>query len=270
MLCRMAALPFTRAMVTGASAGIGEATCRRLAAAGIPVVAVARSTAAREPLRDELDVDVEVLTADLTDPADLLRVATRLQQDPPIDLLVNNAGVGGGGRFDRADLADELGLVQIHVEAVVTLTHAALTGMLGRGPAGRGRPRGGILNVASMSAFQPLPGGATYAACKAFVTSFSESVHLEQARSGIHVTVLCPGFVDTQMVRGDARLGRLPDLALLDADGVAADGLAGVAANRAVVIPGLAWKAAAAVTGSMPRSATRLVMRGVGRVMGIG
>jgi short-subunit dehydrogenase len=261
----MVALPFTRALVTGASSGIGEQFARLLAGQGVALVLVARSTATLESIAAELPVDVEVLTADLTTAADLARVANRIQQDPAIDLVVNNAGFGSGGAFAALDLAEELDQVKIHADAVMTLTHAALVAMLARTPNERGRPRGGILNVSSMAGFQAIPGSATYSACKAFETTFTEAVHLENLRTGIHVTALCPGFVDTPMLRDDAVLTRLPDVVLLDAAGVAAAGLAGVAANRAVVVPGLAWKAAAALSGSMPRRATRLLMAGVGR-----
>ena len=262
----MAALPFTRALVTGASSGIGERIAHQLADHGIPLVVVARTTETLERLADELPVDVEVLTADLTDAGDLLAVANRLQQDPPIDLLVNNAGFGDGRPFAKADLGDSLAQVQIHINAVMTLTHAALQAMLARSPSGRGRPRGGILNVSSMAGFQPIPNAATYAASKAFETNFTESVHLENRRTGIHVTALCPGFVDTPMVAGDAMLSKLPSRALLDPDKVAAEGLAGVAANKAIVVPGIAWKAAATLTGSAPRKATRMLMSGLGRL----
>ncbi|MGI9017090.1 MAG: SDR family NAD(P)-dependent oxidoreductase [Euzebya sp.] len=252
---------FTRALVTGASSGIGQAFARHLAADGVDLVIVARRTAlldalAKELEAQELDVQVEVITADLLDPDDLLRVSTRLGQGPPIDLLVNNAGFGSTRPFAASDLDTELGQVQIHIEAMMTLTHAALNAM-------SDRHGGGILNVSSMGGFQPLPNGATYAACKAFETSFTESVRLENASTGIHLTALCPGFVDTAMVQGDASLSKMPKSVLLTAQRVAREGLDGVAENKAVVIPGMAWKAAAALTDSLPRSATRLLMAGV-------
>lgn len=262
----MTPLPFTRALVTGASSGIGERFAHQLADQGIPLVVVARSTAKLQALAESLPVEVEVLTADLTDPADLLRVSTRLEQDPAIDLMINNAGFGEGRPFAKADLDRELAMVQIHVEAVMTLTHAALRAMLAHGPAGSGRPRGGILNVSSMAGFQPIPTSATYAACKAFETTFTESVHLENRGTGVHVTALCPGFVDTPMLHGDATLSRLPRRVLLDADDVAREGLQGVSANKAVVVPGTAWKAAAAISGSLPRSAKRTVIGTLGRL----
>lgn len=254
----MTAKTFTRALVTGASSGIGDAFARQLAADGVELVVVARSTEKLEELAHDLPVNVEVLTADLLDPADILRVSTRLSQSPPVDLLINNAGFGSSRPFAQAELDDELAQVQIHIQTVMTLTHAAVLAM-------GNRQGGGILNVSSMGGFYPLPGAATYAACKAFETSFTESLHLENAGTGIHVTALCPGFVDTPMVQGDKSLQRLPKRVLLSADQVAREGLDGVAANKAVVVPGTAWKAASALTGSLPRSLKRLVIGGIGR-----
>jgi short-subunit dehydrogenase len=255
----MTVMTFTRALVTGASSGIGEAFARRLAADGVELILVARSTSTLQALADELPVSAEVLTADLLDPADLLRVSTRLGQDPSIDLLVNNAGFGSSGPFVRADLDRELAQVQIHVLATMTLTQAALQAMVPRGT-------GGIINVSSMAGYQPLPNAATYAACKAFETSFTESVHLENLATGVHVQALCPGFVDTPMVAADPGTSRLPPRLLLGADTVAREGLEGIAVNKAVVVPGMAWKAAAAVSGSMPRSAKRLLMGVAGKL----
>jgi uncharacterized protein len=258
-------LPFTRALVTGASSGIGAAISRRLAAEGIPLVVVARTTAALEALADDLDVDVEVLTADLTDVEDLRRVASRLHRDPTVDLLVNNAGFGSSGAFADLDVAGELSQVRIHCDAVVALTHAALQAAHQRPRTGR-RPRAGILNVSSMAGFQPMPGGATYSACKAFMTSFTESVRLENRRHGIHATALCPGFVSTPMLVGEDGSSALPQRVLMDADAVAADGLAGVAANKAIVVPGLAWKVLAAAGDATPRPVTRALVTALGRL----
>ncbi len=252
--------PNRRARVTGASSGIGRAIATELAADGVDLVVVARSTDRLSALADELDVEVEVMTADLLDDTDVRRVDERLGVDPAIDLLVNNAGFGNGGRFDRLDLDRELAQVQIHIRVMMQLTHAALTAMRARGGGG------GILNVSSMGGFQPMPGSATYMACKAYETSFSESIRLENAGSGIHVTALCPGFVDTPMVQRDAAARRLPRQLLLSPEGVARAGIDGVAENKAVVVPGVGWKAAAALSGAMPRSATRLLLAGVGRL----
>ena len=255
----MAHRTFTRALVTGASSGIGEQFARLLSARGVELVLVARRTDLLQALAADLPGGAEVLTADLTDPADLLRVANRLEADPPIDLLVNNAGFGNGQPFAVADLGGELAQVQIHIEAVMTLTQAALRAMHAQGG-------GGILNVSSMAGFQPLPSAATYAACKAFMTSFTESVRLEELDRGVHLTALCPGFTDTAMVAGDAGLAKLPKRLLLTAEAVAREGLEGVAANKAVVVPGAAWKAASALIGVTPRSATRAVLSGARRL----
>lgn len=246
---------FSRALVTGASSGIGDAIARQLAAGGVDLVVVARSTDKLDALAAELPVDVEVLTADLTHPADLARVAARLTADPEIDLLVNNAGFGYSHTVASGDLDRDLAQVDIHIRAVLTLSHAAAGVMVDRG-------RGGILNVSSMAGFLPLPGSATYAAVKAFTTSFTESLHLELRGTGVHASVVCPGFVDTPMVSGDKQLSGLPNQVLLSADAVARDALRAVAANDPMTVPGLAWKAAAALSGTMPRSAIRLLLRG--------
>jgi uncharacterized protein len=255
----MAQRTFTRALVTGASAGIGEAFARQLAADGVALVLVARSTDRLQDLAAELG-GAEVLTADLLDPADLLRVSTRLAAEPPVDLLVNNAGFGGSGPFAQADLDAELSQVSIHINAVMTLTHAALQAMQSRGGGG------GVINVSSIAGFQPLPTAATYAACKAFETSFTESLRIENLDHGIHLTAVCPGFTDTAMVSGDAGLARLPKQALLTPQRVAREALDGVAANKAVVVPGVAWKAATALTGTLPRGATRALLTGARRL----
>ncbi len=250
---------FSRALVTGASSGIGETFARQLAAQGVALVLVARSTDKLTALAAELPVETEVLTADLLDPADLLRVGTRLSNDPPVDLLVNNAGFGNGGPFVKLDLETELSQVQIHIQAMMTLTHAALNAMVPRG-------HGGIINVSSMAGYQPTPGAATYAACKAFETTFSEAIRLENLETGVHVQALCPGFVDTPMLASDPGLSKLPARLKLSPDTVVRESLEGIAENKAVVVPGAAWKAAASVTNSLPRGAKRLLMGGVSKL----
>ncbi|CAN5499778.1 hypothetical protein BH23ACT9_BH23ACT9_32570 [soil metagenome] len=111
-----------------------------------------------------------------------------------------------------------------------------------------------------------MPNAATYGACKAFETTWTESVRIENLDRGVHLTALCPGFTDTPMVAGDKALAKLPKRLLLTPERVAREGLAGVAANKAVVVPGVAWKAASALTGSLPRGATRTLMTGARRL----
>lgn len=239
------------ALVTGASSGIGRECARLLAGRGLDVVAVARRRAELEALADEVG-SVEVLTADLTEPADLRAVERRIG-DPqrPIDLVVNNAGTGGHGVFQELAIDRQEAQVRLNVLAVMRLSHAALAAMVPRG-------RGGLLNVSSVASFQPLPGTATYAAGKAFVTSLSEALHEQVRGSGVHVTALCPGFTRTEF-HGAGGVDRdgIPGFAWLSAADVAAAGLTAVARNQAVCIPGWGYRALVAGERLMPRAALR-------------
>jgi hypothetical protein len=221
------------ALVTGATAGIGNAFARRLAADGHALVLVARDAPRLErvaaTLRDAHGVQVEVLAADLSRPEDLDRVADRLRDaDRPVDLLVNNAGFGVRGSFVGGDLGAELGMFDVMVRAVLVLTHAAVPGMVGRG-------RGAVITVASVAAF--LPGG-TYSAIKAWATTFTTSLALELAGTGVAATALCPGFVRTEFHgRAGLDMGAIAGWMWLDADRVVRDCLADVRRGRAVSIP---------------------------------
>lgn len=240
-----------RALVTGASSGLGAEFARALAARGADLVVVARSTDRLEALGEEVDTDVEVITADLTDTNDVARVAARVRADQgPVDLVVNNAGFGRLGKLANADIDRVAAQIDIHVAAVLALTHAAVATFVPRG-------HGGVLNVASVAAFQPQPRGATYAACKAFIVSLTEAVHLEVRGTGVHVTCVCPGFTDTPML-GDA--SSIPAPLLLEPQKVVHEALAGLDADRPVVVPGLAWKATAALSSALPRSLVRRIV----------
>ncbi len=250
------------ALITGASSGIGRAIAVRLAADGSDLVLVARRAELLEDLADELrttgGVDVEVMVADLTDPADLAGVEDRLRRDPPVDLLVNNAGVGAQGRFAEIPLDWQDSQVRLNVLAPVRLTHAALEGMLARG-------RGGVLNVSSIAGIQPLPNVATYAATKAYLSSFSHSLHEEVRRSGVVVTALLPGFTQTGFheVAG-ANRSIVPAGAWMSAEAVAGAGLRAVARGRAQCVPGLGYRILSGVSRLTPWSLSRRV---VGSIM---
>jgi short-subunit dehydrogenase len=180
------------ALVTGASAGIGEAFARALSSRGASVVLVARRGERLEALARELG-NAEVLVADLLEERGIGTVAERLGHGD-VDLLINNAGFGTVGPFHELPLGREMEQVDILVRAVVRLTHAALAVMVPRGS-------GGVINIASMAAFQPVPYNAVYAASKAFVVSFSEAVHEEVKPHGIAVTCACLGPVATEFQR---------------------------------------------------------------------
>jgi short-subunit dehydrogenase len=237
---------YRTALVTGASSGIGESFARLLAARGTDLVIVARRAELLDGLARELveryRVAVEVLAADLTDPGQRAEVEGRLRAEP-VELLVNNAGYGAFGAFAELPLDDHLAQIELNVAALVRLTHAVLPGMVARG-------RGGVLNVASMAGFTPSPGSATYGATKAYVASFSESLHSEVAGRGVHVTALCPGFTRTE---DDVP----PNLLWLRRDDVARAGLEAVSSGRALCVPGVQYKAAFPALKLVPRPLLR-------------
>jgi short-subunit dehydrogenase len=188
-----------RALVTGASEGIGEEFARQLAGRGCALVLVARRRERLEELAEELGVECEALPADLTDVDELRRVEARLEDaERPVDLLVNNAGSELEHRpfleRDRESIAAEAYLNAI---AVLRLTHAAVCSMTDRG-------HGNVLNVSGGVAFYPLPGSPTYGASKAFVNSLSEALAFDLRESAVRVTAVCPGFTRT---RAQDRLG---------------------------------------------------------------
>jgi hypothetical protein len=239
--------------VTGASSGIGEAMVRRLGAAGVPQVVVARRVDRLQQLAADY-ADVEVLEADLASKAGVDKVAARITDlQRPIELVVNNAGFGTSGVFAELDdgrLSDEIG---VNVVALTRLSRAALGVMMLRG-------RGYVLNVSSVASFQPAPKFAVYAATKAFVTSLSESLHEECRGSGVHVTALCPGLTRTEFqdvsniteARGD-----YPEVMWMTADEVAEAGLRDVAAGKALSIPGVMYKGLVSAVGVTPRRLLR-------------
>jgi short-subunit dehydrogenase len=251
------------AMVTGASSGIGRAVAVRLAAEGSNLVVVARRRDRLDELAAELSgahgVDVAVLVADATVPEQLAAVEDRLRAPgaPPVDLLVNNAGVGAHGAFADIPLAWQDELIRLNVLAPVRLTHAALAGMIERG-------RGGILNVSSIAGRQPLPHVATYAATKAYLSSFSHALHEEVRHQGVTVTALLPGFTRTEFhdAAGMSRSG-IPGPAWMSAEVVARAGLRAVARGRAQCVPGLGYRVANGISAVTPWAISRRVLGAV-------
>ncbi len=226
-----------RALITGASSGIGEAMARQLGAAGTDLVLVARTGARLEEIaadiRERNAVAVEVLAADLADPTALGTVEARVAAaEDPVDLLVNNAGYGFEGPFGTIPVDDEEAEIRVNVVALMRLTHAAVRRLTGAGE------RGTVLNVASVAAFQPSAGSANYSATKAYVLSFSQSVHEETAAAGVNVTALCPGLTRTQFQpRGGYQID-VPAVLWQSADEVARSGLDAAARGRPVEVTG--------------------------------
>jgi short-subunit dehydrogenase len=240
------------ALVTGASSGIGLAFARKLAGSGHDLVVVARNEAKLKELATELRVDVEVLPADLTDPEQLAAVEARCADTTrPIDVLVNNAGAGTKGLVAETPLDVLDNEVKLDVLALMRLTHAALPGMIAR-------KSGGIVNVASIAAFQPGPLNAVYSASKAFVLSFSEAVHEEVRSAGVHVTVVCPGATRTEFQeRGGFTGGKIPGMMWQEPQEVVDLTLKGLAKNQAVVTPGIVNKISVVSVRVAPRSIAR-------------
>jgi len=233
-------------LITGATAGIGAAFVRRLAADGWDLVLVARNeerlgeTARR--CRDEHGVAVEVLPADLATEEGIAAVEQRLGAG--VDLLVNNAGFGHHGRFLQVPVSDELVMLRVHCEAVLRLTCAALPGMIERG-------HGGVINVASVAAFFTR---GTYSASKAWVVNFSESVAQDVAGSGVQVMALCPGWVHTEFhERAGMDMSGVPGLLWLDADRVVDDALRDLRRRRTVSVPGRRYRVLIGLTRLVPR-----------------
>lgn len=183
------------ALITGASSGIGAALARLHAAKGGNLVLVARTRPALQALKEELErehgIAALVLAADLSDPATPgIIFATTEEQGIEIEILMNNAGFGGHGKFHQRDLARDQQMMQVNMTALVTLTHLYLQGMVARG-AGR------ILHTSSTAGFMPGPWQAVYYATKAFVNSFSQAVAQELRGTNVTSTALCPGAVAT-------------------------------------------------------------------------
>ncbi|MGO4614811.1 SDR family NAD(P)-dependent oxidoreductase [Nocardia sp. 2YAB30] len=176
-----------RALVTGASAGIGRAFATSLAAAGYSVTAVARHAEALDQLMAELGGGHDYLIADLATQEGLTATADLLRHRD-YTLLVNNAGMAAHGDFATVALETELATVDLNIRAVVTLAHAFL---------GAAAPGSALVNVSSTLGLVPKPGAGVYSASKAFVASFSETLWHEQKSRSVHVMALCPGVTIT-------------------------------------------------------------------------
>ena len=242
-------------VITGASSGIGSELARRLAARGHGVTLVARRAERLEELaselRDEHAARVDVMPCDLADaPARSRLVAAVREGGGSVVGVCNNAGYGSYGKFQRQPLEREQEMVRLNVEALHELSGAFLGPMIERGA-------GAILNVASIAAFQPSAGFATYAGTKAFVQTFSESLSADLAGTGVSCTVVCPGPVPTEFsdVAGTARFERLlPGFMSVSAEDVAKQAVDGMIAGRRSVVPGMPVKAIAVAGRYVPRT----------------
>ncbi len=254
-----------RALVTGASSGIGDAFARTLAADGTGLVLVARRRDRLESLAAELGgtVDVEVISADLTDHGDLARVEDRLaDRHRPVDLLVNNAGDALGGLFDQVEPTDIQRLLDLNITAPTRLMRAALPGMLRRG-------QGGVVNVSSLAAENLSFGNATYGSTKAYLTALTESVAEEIRGTGVSVMAVIPGLTRTEAIERhghDADAG--PSALWLEPGEVAEAALDGLARGRTLVVPGRQYRVYSSVVRALPRGLRRRAMGAAARRAG--
>jgi uncharacterized protein len=242
--------PMTSALITGGTAGIGRAFADEFAARGIDLVLVARDAARLEKVAAELRTagapDVEVLSADLSGAEGRALVEQRLaDSERPVDFLVNNAGFGLGKGFTRTAVEQEDTLIEVHVRAVMRLTHAVLPGMIERG-------RGSVINVASAAAFAPR---GTYSAAKAWVVMFTESLAAELHGSGVRAIAVCPGFTHTEFHdRADIETADVPGWMWLDAPDVVKTALRDLGRGVPVSVPGMQYKALTTLAAYVPRS----------------
>jgi len=253
------------ALVTGASAGIGEALAEQFADAGFDLLLVARTesrlAALAERLRVRHHVRTSVLALDLGTPDAAARVARHVQSENlQVDVLVNNAGFATYGEFHRSDLTSQLQMIQLNVTTLVELTHRLLPAMLERGS-------GRILNVASTAAFMPGPLMATYYATKAFVLSFGEALAEELRDEGVTVTTLCPGPTETDFQAranlGESQLMSRGIVRVMDARTVARQGAVATLAGQRIVVTGLVNQIQALSPRFLPRGVMPAIIRRV-------
>lgn len=237
--------PAPFALITGASSGLGEAFARRLAQEGYHLALTARRMDRLEMLAGELrqkhGIQVEVLPADLSDPAGTKAVVEWMLSLPRLDVLINNAGFGLKGGFAENTIERTLGMIDVHVVASVRLTRAALDLM-------RPQKRGAVINVSSMAAFFPMT-SATYSATKAYLVNFSQGLQNELAPTGIYVQALSPGFFysefhDTQEMKNFKR-SEIPGILWLTAEQVVDESLRAMQKRQTVCIPGWQYRFAA-------------------------
>ena len=239
------------ALVTGATAGIGESFTRLLAAKGYNVALVARDEARLHEragaLREKYGVQTFVLPADLATEAGCKAVEDYISSYP-IEVLINNAGFGIKYPFTMSALQAEQELLDVLVRTPMRLMHVALPGM-------KVREKGVIVNISSVASFIA---GGSYSAAKSYLTVLSESLHTELAGTKIHVSALCPGFTRTEFhQRGRMSMKGLPAFMWLDADRLVAKAWSDALKGRAISVPGWQYKVLTFVIGIAPRSLVR-------------
>lgn len=241
------------ALVTGATAGIGESFTRLLASKGFNIALVARDEARlherAESLREKYGVQTYVLPADLATAQGCAAVEEYLQEFD-IEVLINNAGFGINKAFTASDLKAEQDLLDVLVRTPMRLMHVALPKMIARNS-------GTIINVSSVASFIA---GGTYSASKSYLTVLSESLYTEVRDTNVNISALSPGFTRTEFhQRGRMKMKGLPDFMWLDSDWLVAAAWTDAQSGKAVSIPGWQYKILIALISLAPRSAVRKI-----------
>jgi uncharacterized protein len=244
-------------LITGASAGLGAEFARACAKRGEALALVARRRDRLDALKAELGGDVHIFAADLALPGAAESLIAELAAEGlTVATLINNAGFGLAGRFADRPLERQREMIDLNIRTLTELCHLVL-------PAMRAAGKGAILNVASTAAFQPGPNMAVYYATKAYVLSFTEALHHEMKGTGVKVSALCPGPTHSEF--SDVADSHSPTLERMKmpAEPVVRAGLAGLDANKAVVIPGFKNKIGAQASRFLTRAAMRRI---IGRI----
>jgi short-subunit dehydrogenase len=245
----------TYALITGASAGLGREFAKLAAADKSNVVLVARRKNELDALAKELEaahgVETLVVACDLADPGAPKAIAREVEaRGADVEVLINNAGFGSNGAFWELDALRELGMVEVNVTALVSLTRTFLPAMVRQG-------RGRVLNIGSTAGFQPGPFMATYYASKAFVNSFTEALAFELRGTGVTATLSCPGATATEFagVAGNEKSPLFKAGGVATAESVAREAYAAMKAGKAMVVHGFKNKAGVQALRVSPRSA---------------
>lgn len=257
------------ALITGASAGIGREFARQLAGRATTLVLVARRERRLVELRDELagrnpKLHVAVHRVDLSKSEEIEEFLRWIEGERfSIDLLINNAGLGDFGPFASGDPERIEQMMLVNMVALTRLTRGLLPAMIAQ-------KRGAIVNVSSAASFLAIPNFATYAATKAYVTSFSDALRNELRDAGVSVTALCPGPVRTEFTevarRSPDAVVPAPEIAQVPIATVVAAALRGLERNRAIVVPGALMKFGMALVRLTPRAVLRLASRSRGQL----
>jgi uncharacterized protein len=183
--------PPRKALITGASSGIGKAFAQRFAQLGFDLIITGRRkeklALLTKQLEEQFGISVKIIIAELSEEKDIKKILKVIANEDNIFVLINNAGFGSGKEFHTNDIDNHLNMLQVHVVTAIKLVHAVLPRMISRN-------EGTIINVSSLGAFTPAQGNSIYSSTKMFLKNFTETLHMEVSQYGIKVQCLCPGF----------------------------------------------------------------------------